>query len=390
MFQIQKVVSFILLATLIGACSSDNSSSSANAASLAYSSVNSKLKEVADMIDGSSTKAHHIPTILGGDALGPVWTTNPGVIPLLNTGTSSLKQWMINEFDETFVNDEGAKVTFAGRVSNALDIFCYMAASGQSLDEYNLPPVGSHTLKLTQAMSDACGGGIEEEQIGMSVTLDVAATEDDTFYDRALTFTLPTITMDTPASCPFEMLVRVSDEEINVASSEDQTCDGRDQASLAVFHSNLNTKTSRFKYISKNFSEYPAGFEVYRGFLNEEDDEAYITGFYGGDADGNSANLSGVHYTVVGKPSVGGEIAVSVKSVGNTISDGIYIGCIDNATAAISTDDTLSCDLTGTVAATTWTNVVVGEFNSYTTLNSIYIMSEDVEPGFDDQTNIFN
>lgn len=149
-----------------------------------------------------------------------------------------------------------------------------MGQAGLTIDgSTNLPTVGSHSVVLTEAMNTACGGGASDS-VGATIPLTVTETTDTTYYDRLLSFQVPG-----SEACPFKFYARVSSTAINIATAEDQNCDGRDHATKSVIFHDVAARTTRFHYISKAFSGYPSGYEVYRGFLNETTDEAYIVGF---------------------------------------------------------------------------------------------------------------
>jgi hypothetical protein len=382
---------------LLCSCGDDDGDSAGGSsvtydAAQAVTTANSKLKAVSDMLGSasSSSSLQHGDLSPLASGLAAVWTTDPGVSPLSNMGTSSLQTWFSQQFDETFQNSNEAKVTFAGRISNTLDVFCFMANSGETMDPTTgLPPIGTYTVVLTEAMNTTCGGGIDSEAIGQSVALTVTATTDSTLYDRLLSFELPG-----SSDCPFKYYARVSSTEVNIATSEDQSCDSsRDHASRSVFTYNASTQVSRFYYTSRAFSDMAmmgTGYEVYRGYLNESTDEAYIVGFYGGDSDFDTDFESGIAFTAVGKPSGTGTVAVSAKSINNTIADGEYQACVNPSDLSIGTDNSLACTLTGTDALSAYTNVVQDLYDDFASRSELYNIGETVSVGFTDSSDIFN
>lgn len=387
MFKKWIFLAFAVSSMMLAGCSSSDDGGGASQASLAITTINSKLSAVSDLVGGvssSSIASTQIPFSNDVQAratgINAVWTNATGVGSLYDGNSYSLKQWMIDEFDENFVNSNGAKVTFAGRIANGLSVFCYLAYTGLAVDAKNLPVAGTYNFSISQFMATACGDG--GDVVGMPVTLTVTDTTDDTTYDRLLSFTFPGA-----ESCPFKFYARINTEVISLAQSEDQNCDGRDHASLTVFTHDRATLVSRFYYISKAFSGYPSGYEVYRGYLNETTDEAYVIGFYGGDNDGDTTFENGISFTTVGKPSAGGTVALSVMSINNTIADNVYQGCI-NSGLSVATDNSLNCTMTGLDATNTHPNVVQDLYDDYANIASIYNMSETISVGFTDNTDM--
>ena len=354
----------------------------------AVATANTKLKSVADMLDGNtSASLSYTADYLGGRAaLSTDWETSPGVPSLSNSGNSSLKQWMINQFDETFVNSNNAKVTFSGRISNSLDLFCYLANSGNTLEaSTGLPPIGEHSVTLTQAMNDACGGGVDDDSIGAVINLTVTEVSGSALYNRSLSFEMPGT-----EECPFQVYVMVQGESFNIATAEDQNCDGRNHASLSVFKYNATTMKSHFTYISKDFSGAGnSGFEIYRGYLNEATDEAYIVGHYGGDSNGTAGGLNGVTYVAVGKPSAGGSVAISANTIGATIPDTFHQGCVDPGDLSIVTDNTVSCTLTGDDASDAFPNLIQATYNDLTAITDLTVLTGTTDVGFTDNSDMF-
>lgn len=381
-------IMIVSMSFVLAGCSSDDDPA-VSQVTASLTTVNGKLKAVSDMVGGvSSSSVASAPVPLMNNQITPfatgiagVWTTNPGVIPLSNSGTSSLKQWIIDEFDENFVNSNGAKVTFAGRMSNALSMFCFLGLSGIPVDTTNLPIPGTYNFTLTALMLNACGES-STELAGTTITLTSSSPADTSVYDRKINITFPG-----QESCPFKIQARINAQFINIAETEDQSCDGRDHASLAVFTHDKTTLVSKFYYISKAFSGYPSGFEVYRGYLNEVTDEAYVIGFYGGDDNGDTTFPNGISFVTVGKPVAGGTFALSVQSINNTIADNVYQGCIDSS-LNVASDNTLNCSLTGYDATNTHANVVQDLYDDYNSRADIFNMSETASVGFNDHTDI--
>jgi hypothetical protein len=360
------------------------------AAVTAVTTANSKLSAVANLVGGNSSSSTFRDSYASRAALSGVWETAGGVTGLYNGTAVKLQTWFIQEFDENFVNESsGAKVTFAGRISNALQVFCFMGASGLAMDaSTNLPPVGTHAVTITPAIAAKCTTEVWTET--QSITLTVTATTDTTYYDRNLSFNMG----GDEANCPFVMLARINSTSINLAQSEDQRCQTRNYASKSVFHYDIASKVAKFHYISRGFDASNNGFEVYRGYLNETSDEAYVTGFYGGTDGAGTALNQGNSFVVVGKPTAGGTVALSAKVVssGGAVGDGVYEGCVDIDSVAVTGDDIMLCTIDGTSVTGAYTNFITNTFTSFNggDVDDIYVMPETQTVGFTDQTDIFN
>ncbi|MCB0379009.1 MAG: hypothetical protein KDD33_11000 [Bdellovibrionales bacterium] len=380
------ILGLIVAAFGFAACSSDSgSTSSSNAMTESVSTVSTKLKAVADVLANSaSDELDSQWDITPFAAMSGVWETANGPRDLNDGTATTMKQWFIDEFNEDFKNSNNAGTTFAGRIKNSLDIFCFMAQAGVPIDN-NLPSVGSHSLTLTSAMADTCGGDISQDS--MDITMTVTETSDTTYYDRKMSIKLPGWD-----SCPFIFYARINSSSLNLAQSEDQNCDGRNQASKSIFHLDKTTSKARFYYISKNFDNGNQGFEVYQGFLSENDDQAYVVGYYGSDNVGSTGLSDGVAFTVAGKPSGGGSTAAVsanvIGSAGNSVSAGTYDGCINSSTLAV-VSDSLSCDVTGSDASAAFTNVVQDLHDDYSAIGDLYNIGETTAPKFTDETDVF-
>lgn len=365
-----KFFASLAVLALVSGCGTD----AANTAET-VSLISAKLTAASNIV-GETTRRN--PTAAARAGIDSVWTTSPGVAPLSGSGQSSLQTWMENMFDPTFVNSSGAKVTFVGRIANSLDVFCFLSELTDNPDDTGLPSNGTYPITFTQAAVDTCKG--EAEMVGGTATLTVESPSDTTYYDKKITAEL-----SSRETCPFIFLARINSDVVNVATSEDQSCDGRDQVSRTIFWYDAATQRSRFTYISQNFSEN-SGHEFYRGFLDEGTDEAYVLGHYGS---ANGGNITGgVSFTAVGKPSAGGTVAVSAKSAGNTIAGGTYDGCINISGNDVATDNTLACTLTGTSISTAY-NVVTGTHGLYSEIADLYPASPTEVVGFTDSTDIF-
>lgn len=386
------VLSLFVLQT--GCSNSDTASSSSTSAVVTgVQAVSAKLNSAASVINTSSPFAGSQllaapmagPQVGVFSALDTAWTTAGGVSDLYNGGTYTLKQWFTDEFNPNYKNSNGAKVTFVGRISSSLALVCYLGALGFPTDSTNLPTVGTHTGTLTTAQATSCGNA---SVAGTVMTLTATALTDTTLYDRAFS-----IDIGQPL-CPFKFNARISASAINIATAEDQHCENgaRDQASASVVLFDRTNNKMRFTYISQKFSSFPGGFEFYRGYYDAAADKSYVLGIYGSVNNGTGAGAFGNHvaYTVVGKPTAGGTVAVSAQVKGQTVPDGVYNGCINPSTKAmVSSSDTLTCTMTGVDVGTRFTPTIVYQRDLNTVIADIYTISGATTAGFTDETDMF-
>ena len=321
--------------------------------------------------------------LLRATGINAVWTTDPGPASLKGgSDTNSLQLWFERMFDVDFQNSNESKVTFAGRVSGALDVFCYIGEMGIATDSSGLPSVGTYTVTLPASIVTNCGAS--SDTAGLEITMEVTATTDTTLYDKLFSVNLGN-------ECPFKFLARANSSDINIATAEDQSCDGRDQSSQTIFRYNAATQVSRFTYISQAFSsnEATAGHEFYRGFLDESADEAYILGHYGTATNANSiTGQNGVSFTAAGKPTAGGTVALSVRSAGGGIANGEYNGCISISDSSVATDNSLTCTITGTDISTAYT-VVTSVHGEHTAIADLYGIGATTNIDFTSKTDIY-
>lgn len=397
MAQFKKPVRFaasILAASslLIMSCSEDDKtdeSSSTSAIISGITTANSKLTATSDMIVPSASAASFKGIVAQSTKIDSVWTTSAGVNSLSNSGTSTLKDWIGNMFDPSFVNSNSAKVTFAGRISNAMMVLCVLGAAGLPTDSTGLPSDGTHTATLTAAMFTTCGDSSSSAMDGASISITVSTPSDTTIYDKEFSIGLPGA-----ESCPFKFLARANSSAVNIATAEDQSCDGRDQASRSVVRYDASSGAFRFTYISQAFSGSSSGFEFYRGYYKQSTDEAYVLGFYGGDTNpsaNSSANLNNyIGFSAAGRPTAGGTVAVSAKVKGMTISDDVYNGCINSSDGSVaSTTDTLACSLGSGVDMTTYFSTITSAYDANSSRNQIYSITGTTDVGFTDNSDMF-
>jgi hypothetical protein len=188
-------------------------------------------------------------------------------------------------------------------------------------------------------------------------------------------------------------LARANSSTVNIATGEDQNCEGRDHATRSVIRYDLSSQVFRFYYISRAFSGSATGYEFYRGYYSETADEAYLLGFYGGDTSAHDGTWSNyISFAVAGKPSGTGTAAVSAKVYGQGsghLSDGTYNGCVNSSDGSIaSSSDTLSCTLTGTSMASALTSVE-SEYSSYSTRSQLYSIGATTDVDFTSNSDMY-
>jgi outer membrane murein-binding lipoprotein Lpp len=370
-------------------CAKDNSTASSSQISTGLTTVNSKLESAASVIDVNSFSSSSLTTI-ESDNIGPfatglstVWTTASGVLGL-DSAKVTLKKWFTDEFNPAYVNSNDAKVTFVGRVSNAMNLICFLGQLNFPTDSTNLPTNGTHTGTITSAMATTCK---DSGAASMSVTMTVTTPTDTTLYDKFISVNMGT-------NCPFRFKIRMNTTAINIATSEDQSCDSRDQASGAVVLYNKTTDVLRFTYISQAFSGFPGGFEYYRGYYDGGADTSHVLGIYSTDdgTAGETGLTTLVAYTVAGKPTAGGTVAVSAKAKGQSggggVADGTYNGCVDS-TGSTSGGATLACTLTGVDIDTPYANTIVSARTANSAIADIYNISDTAGVGFTNNTDMF-
>jgi len=361
------------LSFLLSACGTTNSAPPSFSSSLAL--VSTKISKTADIIGEARSNKQTSRT-----GLDSVWTDD-AIMALSNTGTETLQAWIGHMFDPSFTNSNDAKVTFAGRISNSTSILCFIANGSIPSDDTGLPAAGTHSVTITEAIATTCGLSRGRDVVGQTISLTVETPTDTSIYSKSMSAVMPG-----QEACPFKFLAKVTADDVNIVTSEDQNCDSRNQASAAIFRYNATTQISRFTYVSQNFDSGSQGFEFYRGLLNEATDEAHVLGIYGGQTDGTLSNY--VSFTATGKPTAGGTTALSVKLLGQSVADGIYNGCIGATSNAVVTDDSLACTVTGTDISSAF-SVITSSKAANTEIASIYNIGATSDLRFTSASNIY-
>lgn len=352
------------------------------AMSAAVVSVNSQLELASSVLIGneaSSGSGVFTPSAVG---INSVWQNTSGVSPLEGTGATSLQSWFVDQFNTEYKTSFNSRRSFAGRVEEALHVFCYLGYADLPFKSDNLPQPGVYNITIAPEEATICSGATNDENFSAALT--VTDPVDATLYDRLIR-----IESESTPNCPVLFYARINDDVIRIAQSERHDCSGRGHAQKTVLDYDRLTDELRFYFVSKAFS-YPAVFELYRGYLDVNSDESYVVGFYGADDNGDTSFSDGLSFVVAGRPLATGSTAVSVKSIGNTISDNTYQACISPNDMSIDIDNSLMCTLTGTDADLTHTNVVQDLYDDYTTLESLYLIGEATSVKFTDSVDIMN
>jgi hypothetical protein len=374
-----KSKSFILTLSIfclgISACSSSSSPSLQDA----LTNIESQLATASSLIGDSSSEvslALAINPQREATGIASVWATT-GVASLFNGADVTLQEWFEDEFDPSFVNENNAKVTFAGRISNALKILCYMAWSGLPLDSDLLPAVGTYDLNVTDSMQVACDGD-ENETFAVNLVVTAVPGDSISIFDKYFVAKIG------DSECPAKFYIRNDFTNVNIATAENQTCDGRDMATRAIVV--MEDGMTRFEYISQAFSGDSNGFEYYRGYVSESG-ESRVLGIYGGDDIPSLTNY--VAYTASGDTSGDFTTALSVRLADQTIPNGDYNGCVSSSTGAIVSDNSLECTgATGTDISSAF-GVISSQRSANSEVADLYDLDASVDISFSGSSDIF-
>lgn len=369
------VFALIIFSLGISACSS----SSRPGLQDALTNIEAQLATASSLIgDSSSQSSLAIAMTDQREATGiaSVWTTT-GVGSLFDGSDDTLQNWFADEFDPGFVNNNDAKVTFAGRISNALNILCYIAFSGLPLDSDLLPAAGTYDFNVTDSLQVACDG---DESETFSVNLVVTSVPGDSIsiFDKYFVAKIG----DT--ECPFRFYIRNDVQNVNIATAENQNCNGRDVGTRAIVR--MEEGMTRFEYISQAFSGESTGFEYYRGYVSDGG-ESRVLGIYGGD--NLSALTNYVAYTAAGDTSGDFTTALSVRVNDQTIANGDYNGCISSSTGDVVSDNSLECTgATGTDISSAF-GVITNQRAANSEVADLYDMDASVDISFSGSSDIF-
>ncbi len=313
----------------------------------------------------------------------------------------SLKDWMGQAMNPQFTNSNGASTTVFGRLAHAAQVGCVIGllVPSSDLDADGLPKVGTFSITFPSDTSNAIyqstnngGCAMSTSMAGATLSPTVTAVSGSALFTKEMTVSVP-------GGNPSSMYLKLDSASgvFNYMEVEDERPQGREQVSRTI--AVINGQKTMFEYISLGSpitagqdSQYPSaycvsggqnqcGYEFYRIYIDDSADQAFLLSNYG------ASDESGyTRFTAAGKPneigacnggsSCGSTVALSLGIKGYpTVSGGgtttsfitsasnDYIGCVDAGSGAVSTDDSLSCDLTGTtVSAAT---AIDGEWSLY-------------------------
>jgi hypothetical protein len=304
----------------------------------------------------------------------------------------SVKNYMSQELNSSFVNSNGASVTVFGRLQSALQISCALGLliPSASLGTDGLPAVGSGTIVFPTATTDTIykafnsgGCGLGTSMAGQSAPYVVTAVT-GTLFTKQMVVTVPGGNSNT-----IWMALTPETGSFSFMTVEDQRTNGRYVASrtmVSITNGNVtNGAQIKMEYISigsnQNFvnstgqqtncytsGQWQCSFEMHRVFIDETANKGYVlshSGDPGTAAGGTGIPTRYVEYTAAGKPvdigacssstTCAAQIAVSFgfqgqhTAAGGTFTPaGDYIGCVAVGSRDIVTDDSLACDITGT------------------------------------------
>lgn len=118
-------------------------------------------------------------------AFGNEWSVNASSMSMLDNsgGRYTIQEYMGDQMNPSFTNNNGARVTVFGRFKNDKELICIMAEMITSVDANGLPNVGSYSVLPTEAAATTCGMNIDDISGITAVTADVTNTTDTTYYD---------------------------------------------------------------------------------------------------------------------------------------------------------------------------------------------------------------
>ncbi len=297
-------------------------------------------------------------------------------------GVESLTNYMGQALDPNFENSNGASITIFGRMKNAQMVLCIMGQvlPAASTDTDGLPVLGAVTLSFpadassTVYQSISSGGcGAPSSFAGMSLPMTVTAVTSAN-YTKQISLT---------AQNPIIMWLKLDASAgiFNFMSVEDQRPSGRYAADRTIVNitgiGTSGSETVRYEYVgigsasSTSTSCYANGgwncdYEFHRVFIDETANTAYLLSNDSPPADqsGTGAPTEYVQYTVTGQPTSLGScsavgtctatLALSFTAAGQQDASGVYPsvgneydGCVNAASRVLSSDGSLSCDVTG-------------------------------------------
>jgi hypothetical protein len=335
-------------------------------------------------------KIHHlagsfIPSVMATSytGFGSQWTTATNMPDLYCGGGScsseSLKNYMGQELDPNFINANGSTVGAAGRYSSALVQTCLMTAffsKSCAMDTDGLPAVGTCTVNVDFTQLPAAGGlfngcvvpanftaGGGPTSISIAVTI-TAVTGNPTYTKKMVVAGAPS------GSGTGTNTIYAKLDSANGIFNFENIAPGDNHFGSAAcggsrFILGLNGNVTSFQYESISLGTDVSGAcDSSNGGVSHEDffrihldtglDTSYILGM-----SQNKGSANDFGFLLSGQPSKiaagTGTISTSIwANTGTTIPTGATTffaasanGCVSQATGNLTSDATLTCDITG-------------------------------------------
>lgn len=241
------------------------------------------------------------------------------------------------QLDPAAVRENGSSINIFGRFNSAVSVSCALMNLATVDSATGYPVDGAQTITFTAAaqtlMTSKCGFAAAdvEDLNGVQISLTVTTPADTTVYDKKIVFELAA----EMGGGDQVFYLRFNDSAINILSAE--TNENGDSRTIVAL--DKTTGVLKVEYFSGGLLS--DGFNFYRLFYNEDTDEGRMFGY-----EGDAADSGGIRYTLSGKPSSGGEAALSMdlKGWGSGADwDKNYSACVTMADGTIATDNVLTC-----------------------------------------------
>ena len=373
----QLILLFVFLA-LAFSCGGDSDSSLggggatvSNGMTNAYSGIAGQTAKLSDLSPGSSgfTKNQSDVSIMA-TAFGANWSTNTNVMPddTVNSGTTSIMEWMGHQINENAVRENGSSISILGRLKDAIGLFCALGVGIGNVDGDGYPADGSITVNITSALASQINSQCNldaSDAIGMPITFTVSTPTDTTVYDKK-------VVLNPPNGGTQTVYFRTTNAEINVGAVETYTLDADedgangndDKLSRTTVSYDKTNGIMRAEYIS-GYNEGPVAtnqrLETSRILYDENNDEGYILfKAY------TSGNPDRTQFVLTGKPQTSGaEFALSFEH--STLDANERQACVVASTGNITGTDGTYCSA---VAGVSLAGISVSSIN--TTLDAGY------------------
>ena len=319
-----------------------------------------------------------LATSLG--SLSGFWTNASDATNLYDGGGSysgsafeSPQNWMGQELDPSFLNSNGATTTPFGRVATDFMIVCVIGASQQqnstlsaAMDSDNLLKAGTYSFPMN--FSSASGSSFMGCSIPPSVqnlssmgnpTLQIVVSNasPSTTYTKEYQMSWSGGTGHNPPNNTVFLKVDTTNQVLNMGIVE-QNCSGCtpqwgiDRSLLSV-----TKNVADFEYVAQNYASgtnatTQDGFEMYRFHIDTGNNVGYVFGNYGAFNDASTLEAY-TRYSLAAKPNNLNSVAVSMAIVQSTTSTSSPTSanagdaCVSASNGNVTTDASLTCDVTG-------------------------------------------